>query len=141
MWDAYDAADTFCITCNSCVRSDGSLVMGAGIARQARDRFPGLALALGQKIEGFCGHLGTYGAMPTEKLWAFQTKWHWKSPSSTRLIRTSARVLSKIARGEVHLNFPGTGCGGLSTDAVRPVLEQELNNVNIWQRQKSSVSS
>lgn len=48
MWSAYDGADLFLVTTNGVVTRDGKLVMGAGIARQARDRFPGLDEALGK---------------------------------------------------------------------------------------------
>lgn len=47
MWSAYDDADLFLITTNSTLKKNGALLMGRGIARQARDLFPGLDLALG----------------------------------------------------------------------------------------------
>ncbi|MCO5205659.1 MAG: hypothetical protein M9928_11545, partial [Anaerolineae bacterium] len=50
MWSAWDSADLFVITTNSTLRADGALVMGRGIARQARNRFPGIAAALGRAI-------------------------------------------------------------------------------------------
>lgn len=57
MWTAYEPADLFLITTNSTIRPDGALVMGRGIARQARDRFPGLAEVLGQHILNICSSL------------------------------------------------------------------------------------
>lgn len=58
MWQQYEQADLFLITTNSALRRDGALVMGRGIARQARERFPGLDAALGQEIQQRCGSLG-----------------------------------------------------------------------------------
>ncbi len=47
MWTAYEPADLFLITTNSTIRRDGALVMGRGIARQAKERFPDLDVTLG----------------------------------------------------------------------------------------------
>jgi len=54
MWGAYATADLFLITTNATITARGTLVMGRGIARQAQDRFPGLAEALGQHILNIC---------------------------------------------------------------------------------------
>ena len=80
MWSVFDQADLFLVTTNHVVMGDGKLVMGAGIAKQARDRFPGLDAALGQAALA----TGTpYGLLisprwPKAKLGAFQTKGEWK---------------------------------------------------------------
>jgi len=63
MWPAFATAGLFLITTNSTIRKDGALVMGRGIARQARDRFPGLAVNLGRYILNTCGRLGNYGLL------------------------------------------------------------------------------
>lgn len=134
MWNVYSRADTFCITTNSFVRRDGSLVMGAGIARQARDRFDGLAQDFGTRIKDFCGHLGTYGILPApnHRIHAFQVKHHWKDSADTELIKTAAKMLDRFGEGETHLNFPGIGNGGLDAEDVKPILETNLNNTHIW---------
>ncbi len=40
MWSVYDQADLFLVTTNGVVTRYGKLVMGAGIARQTKERFP-----------------------------------------------------------------------------------------------------
>jgi hypothetical protein len=42
MWSAYNRANLFLVTTNSTLKRNNALVMGRGIARQARDRFPGI---------------------------------------------------------------------------------------------------
>lgn len=106
MWSAYGDADLFLITTNSTLKQSGALVMCRGIARQARDRFPGtsaplstsLDLALGREIAAVCGHLGHYHLLvsprwPAAKLGAFQVKSHYARPASPTLIRRSALAL------------------------------------------------
>jgi len=81
MWSAYDDADLFVLTTNATIKRNGALVMGRGIARQARNRFPGLDTALGQQILSVCGSQGEYGLLVSPrwsaaKLGMFQVKFH-----------------------------------------------------------------
>jgi hypothetical protein len=116
MWTAYEPADLFVVTTNSTLRRDGALVMGRGIARQARDRFPGLAGALGRQILSLCGNQGEYGLLvsplwPAAKVGAFQVKRHYSQTASLELIRYSTAALcawcTEHREALVHLNFPG----------------------------------
>ena len=142
MWDAFDAADLFLITTNSTLTRQNKLVMGRGIARQAKERFSGLDLALGSQIQTACGNLGFYGLLismrwPTAKLGGFQVKYHWQNAADLNLITKSTIALKWWARYhhdcQIHLNFPGIGNGGLEKTAVLPLLEQLPNNVTIWE--------
>ncbi len=76
MWSAFDQVDLFLVTTSHVVTKDGKLVMGAGIAKQARDRFPGLDAALGQAAlpTGIPYGLLVSSHWPEAKLGAFQTK-------------------------------------------------------------------
>ena len=63
MWDAYPATDLFVITTNSFITAerfghDERLVMGRGIALEARNRFPGIDNRLAKLIRSTSGHLG-----------------------------------------------------------------------------------
>lgn len=116
MWAAYDDADLFLITTNSTLKKNGALVMGRGIVRQARDRFPGLDVTLGGEISRRCGDLGKYGLLvsprwPVAKLGAFQVKTDYRRPASLSLIRQSAIALlawcEEHPGAAVHLNYPG----------------------------------
>jgi len=141
MWDVYDESDLFLITTNSFIKRNGALVMGAGIARQARDRFPGLDLALGRKIK----HLGKYGLIvsekwPDKKLGAFQVKYHFKDRAELNLISHSTEMLMefietrRLYSSKIHLNFPGIGNGKLDKDAVLRVVEVLPDCVTLWER-------
>ena len=148
MWSAYDQAGLFLLTTNStitpaCPREDGGgrLVMGRGIAKQARDRFPGLAAALGQQIQQQCGSLGTYGLLisprwPAAKLGAFQVKYHFSETADLALIQQSATSLHQWATTHsdvaIHLNMPGIGNGRLPRTAVLPHIQKLPHNVTIW---------
>ena len=116
--------------------------MGRGIARQARDRFPGLDLALGRDIATVCGHLGHYHLLlsprwPAAKLGAFQVKTHYARPASPALIRQSAIALLSWCEEHpgavVHLNYPGIGNGRLRRGDVLPIVARLPDQVAIWE--------
>jgi hypothetical protein len=145
MWSAYPEADLFLITTNSTI-TNGALVMGQGIARQARDHFPGLDKALGRHILNTCGSLGQYGLLvssrwPTAKLGAFQVKTHYDKPASLALIQHSTAALCAWCAAHptalVCLNFPGIGNGRLLREQVLPIIEQLPANVTIWEYQET----
>jgi len=50
MWTAYKDSDLFLITTNSFVRKDGELVMGRGIAQQAKRLYPMVPKIAGEWI-------------------------------------------------------------------------------------------
>lgn len=150
MWSVWESADLFVITTNSTLRADGALVMGRGIARQARNRFPGLAAALGQAIAVACGNGGVYGLLvspswPTAKLAAFQVKRDWRDTAALDLIRRSTALLvtwcSAHPDSQVHLNLPGIGNGRLSRDVVIPIIRALPETVTIWEMPASVPAS
>jgi len=158
MWETYEDADLFLITTNSTLRKDGALVIGQGIAWQAKERFPGLDLALGRQIQTTCGSpsvslracaersevtgLGEYGLLisprwPAAKLGAFQVKRHYSQPASLELIQRSTATLcvwcAEHPDAGVHLNFPGVGYGRLRREEVLPIIIQLPDQVTIWE--------
>lgn len=138
MWSAWEAADLFLITTNSYIKKNGALVMGRGIARQARDRFVGLDVALGRSIE----HLSEYYLLvskdwPRKKLGAFQVKRHYKDKADVELIERATWSLINWMRGkdvQVHLNCPGVGNGGLGVKEVGSIIARLPDNVYVWRR-------
>jgi len=142
MWTAYESADLFLITTSSTIRRDGALVMGRGIARRARDRFPELAGALGRQILSCSCNQGTYGLLvsphwPAAKLGAFQVKRHYRQPAGLELIRHSTVALCAWCTDHphalVHLNFPGVGNGRLQREDVLPIVAQLPARVTVWE--------
>jgi len=140
MWTHLNSADLFCITTNSTITSSGRLVMGAGIAKEARDRFPDIALKAGQQIR----HLSIYGLIRIGKIGFFQTKLHWANPSDLFIIQVSVRKLALYANGNSHhqilLNYPGISHGRLSIDQVQPIIQQLPDNVMVWVRSKNQLN-
>jgi hypothetical protein len=149
MWSVFHEADLFLITTNATLKQNGALVMGRGIARQARDRFPELDLALGRHIDRVCGDsvdarrsgLGEYGLLvsprwPAAKLGAFQVKYHYSQPAELDLIARSAEALAVWCeahpQARVHLNYPGIGNGRLNQIDVWPLVAQLPMQVAIW---------
>jgi len=143
------------VTTNSIVLANGCLVMGAGAALQARNTFWWLPEVAGKTIRESCGSMGIYGTLilqpiDNDKEWdstsrrgdagIFQTKTHYKQPSTLELIKYSTECLTKIAQDnpkqQYHLNYPGIGYGGLTPQEVRPCLKpmEKHNNVTIWTR-------
>lgn len=127
------SADSVCFTSNGITKKDGTLVMGAGVAKQFRDCFVGIDQRAGTLVKQY-GNIcqivqSTYiGGTPLNIL-TFPTKYHWKDPSSLKLIEQSAFELIKLTNQYgwklVFLPAPGVGLGGLDFNKeVKPMLEK-----------------
>ena len=145
MWSVWQQTDLFCITTNSTLMGGNILVMGAGIAQQARDRFInyGLDMQLGQGIAHLRQKDGSdfYGLLissrwPERKLAAFQVKYQWQEDARPQLIQLSTNMLREWAEAHpdkrVDLNMPGVGCGNLLLDNVLEIVQVLPDNVHIW---------
>jgi hypothetical protein len=142
MWDVWESSDLFVITGNSYLRKDGCLVMGRGIARQAKDKFKGLNLKLGKIIEREVGHLGKYYLLVStdwkrgRKLALAQVKTDFSYDADLGLIRGMTSRLNVLAvenkESVINMNFPGIGNGNLSVEQVMPLIETLPDNVNVW---------
>lgn len=119
-------AEYRCVTTNAEVMSRGlnrfELVMGAGVAKQAKDRFPKLPFKLG-------GWVMKYGSRAficeEEKILTLPTKLDWRKKSIPALIERSLQqvvaICDKYAIASVVLTRPGCGNGGLDWNDVRPM--------------------
>ncbi len=139
MWSVFSEADLFLIAANATLTLQGKLVMGAGIAKEARDRFPGLDQALGKVVLEQGKHYGLLVSprWPEARLGAFQTKLHWKDPAQLSLISEAATKLRRWCEchptAQVYLNFPGIGQGGLPRAQVLKLLDTLPDTVSIWE--------
>lgn len=140
MWSAYTVSDLFLITTNSVVHH-GNLVMGAGVAKQALMRFPGINKAMGSAITAQNKASGFYGLLvsarwPVAKLGAFQTKVDWRKDTMPWMIEQSTQALVEWCLRNpgkrVDLNYPGIGNGNLGIEIVRTVINQLPDQVNVW---------
>jgi len=140
----WERCDALLVTTNAHKRTDHSIVMGRGAAKQLALAVDGIDQDFGRQVE----HLKPYGIVWSKYdsigdwdvpyIGAFQVKRSYKDKASLDLIERSCVMLDKWCRqhprAKVRLNYPGIGNGGLSEDEVRPVLEECLNmkQVSIW---------
>ena len=141
MWDSYPNSDLFLITTNSYVRKDGALVMGRGIAYQAKSRYPTIPYQAGKWLRDNKLANNTYGILTEpfdSHIGLFQVKIHYADSARLDLIELSANMLSEYIREteltSVNLNYPGIGYGHLIESDVQPILEKHFENlpVTIW---------
>ena len=124
-----------CITTNGCIKRDGANVMGAGIAKQAVARYPGIDHILGARIREH----GNIFQHIRGRLFAFPTKHDWRNDSDIQLIIASAQALA--ARANAHpdakylLPRPGCNNGHLNWTAVKSSIYNILpDNVYVVTR-------
>lgn len=138
------------ITTNSIVKGNGALVMGAGAARQVRDKVPGIDKECGSAIiarkerDTFARNQDMYGFLEVRP-WTrpgkggfgiFQVKRHFKSEAQIDLINYSCQTLSQWMRGNefkcpVRMNFPGIGNGKLKREKVEPILRAHFKELPV----------
>jgi len=146
MWSIFFDTDIFMITTNPIIKKDGGVVMGRGIALEAKTRFPDLPYDFGDELkisqnyqeEPRVGYINTY---EQTQIWYFMVKEHWAAPASTEIIHESVQKLNwyhnkrynEWQNIRIDLNFPGIGNGGLPREQVLPLLLNLPDNVHIWE--------
>lgn len=134
IWDKYEQGEWICILTNCNTNSRGEAVMGRGIAKEAKDRFPDLPRIIGRYLRngGFEVHI------PMDRIIVFPTKIDWRQMSSIKLIITSCHQLMDIMDSlniqRVYLPRPGCGNGGLLWQDVRTAIEPLLDDrvIVVW---------
>lgn len=138
MWSAFGKG-IFAITTNPIVRKDGAVVMGAGIALEAKTRYPSLPYDFAKQLaKGYheIGYIGTYDEV---FVWWFMVKEHWIAPANPDIIKKSVHRLVQHSeaignRQRIDLNFPGIGNGKLRREDVLPLIARLPDNVHIWEK-------
>lgn len=130
-WDYYDNGYILCITTNGFIKKNGCNVMGAGIALEARKKFPGIDKKFGDLIKNN-GHI----VQPIhDRLLSFPVKDFWYNNASASIIRESSKQLKVLALLHPKLNFilprPGCGNGKLCWTNVKPLLIDLPDNVHV----------
>ncbi len=123
-------ANVICITVNGIVKNNGRLVMGAGIAKDAVDKYPDIDVIWGS-------HVWKYGNIPCitkcddgQILASFPTKKDWRGKSDIWLIIDSAKYLQRELSEDytVALTRPGCSLGQLKWHNVGPILHKILDD-------------
>lgn len=135
----HNRKDIYMFTSNSFMKKDGSLTMGNGCAKAVRDMFPFIDHKF--KVE----HLSVYGCKfktvmnrfgVRQRIGAFQTKVHFKDPSSLDVIRKSVADLKRRASLSPTFNYllplPGCELGKLTPEVVLPLLSSLPSNVYVY---------
>lgn len=148
MWTCFSEVDIFCFTANSTIKHNGALVMGAGMAKEIRDKLPDIDLKAGNKINQYSRSVNEYSLYPKygflvikrdskPDIGIFQVKRHFKKPAELDLIRQACNYLFSHLFDNpyltVALNFPGIGYGQLDRDEVLPIISLLPDNVEIWE--------
>ena len=132
------ASEAVCVTTNGMIKRNGDAVMGAGIAKEANERFH-LAGKLAEYLRKYGNRPFNMGIVKHEvtevqfKIITFPTKHDWKNNSDLNLIRDSAINLIKIC-DKWHITkcyLPPVGCANGKLDwetQVYPVLAPLLDD-------------
>ena len=143
--------NTIAFTANSCIGSDGALVMGAGAAKRVRDAFPGVGTGLAAAIPtGGDYHIAchVYGADVESTdysqyhakaiIVAVQVKRDWQDPGDWDLTVTSLKQLAaylyyRTPQAKAVLNCPLIGHGGWRGREVEVMrmVEEILADIDI----------
>lgn len=136
MWDAFGKG-VFMITTNPIRRSDGAIVMGRGIALEAKTKYPSLPFDFGEMLTKYPANVGYIGTYDYTRVYWFMVKSHWREDASIDIIKKSVEELQFLygfTDERVDLNFPGIGNGKLKRESVLPLLESLPNNIHIWEK-------
>ena len=142
IWTFKNAPKTFiCITTNGLVRKDGALVMGRGVAKQAKDLFPHIDYEIGTVVTLHGNHVYDLSEFYAHLagLITFPVKHNWWEKADKSLIQESTDALRELALRNPEYTYvlprPGCGNGGLRWEQVKPIVEALPDNVLVIDRE------
>jgi kynurenine formamidase len=126
------------ITTNGFVKKNGEAVMGAGVAKEAKTKYPVFPKWLGSAIkeEGNNVHCFGFENIRTGKIefiYTFPVKHNWWEDADLELIERSCEQLVEQAVNfeDAVIVIPRPGCGNGKRDwetEVKPILEKHLDD-------------
>lgn len=120
------SCDAICVTTNGIIKNNKEAVMGAGIALEAKNRFPILPKILGQKILESGNKVHLLYTTNDYCIVSFPTKHHWRDKSDLDLIKRSILELvgmtNEMKWSKVVIPRPGCGNGGLDWKDVKKYM-------------------
>ena len=127
MWDYHDGVNYIVIPTNGSVKKDGTAVMGAGLARQAAERFPDLSRLLGKHIETKGTTVAYFDGL---RIFCMPTKHHWKQRGDLGLVREGSKEIFRLVNPLANVYLPRVGCGhkGLKWVDVKTALLPEMES-------------
>ena len=149
VFDYIGKVNAICITTNGAIKSNGELVMGAGVAKEFYDKYNAtfqIAQVLAQKIyrgpkmphlhvvdtkDNLCYKCIDASNNEGTHIISFPTKNHFQDKGDIELIKQSAKRMVWIANNyklnKIIIPSPGTGCGKLSKEEVYNELNKILD--------------
>lgn len=131
-WDVYLDYDVLCITSNGFVKSNGECVMGAGIAKEAKEKFPKVPRILGAYIKKYGNRCFKLAKVNDTYLVNFVVKHNWWENADIDLIIKSCKEVTEMANKfgwkKILLPRPGCGNGKLNWSDVKPILSHLLDD-------------
>ena len=152
-----DELDLYVVTTNGCI-TDDKLVMGRGVALDAKGLCPRLPREAAETIQGapgfhrhsagcfVYGFVVLYQVVCRDKVernfGLFQVKYKFADAADTALIGYSVVVMNHVLRGDyfnsqrfkkIGMNYPGIGNGRLTKDQVVPLLESLDKRVTVYE--------
>lgn len=134
-----DILDSDCEALVNTVNTVG--VMGKGIAKQFRDRYPGNHLAYrsackaGEVEVGQMLVIEDIDQRGSRTIVNFPTKKHWRQPSKYEYVTEGLTALKRAIRDRdiKSIAIPPLGCGqgGLEWPRVRRMIEEELGDLDV----------
>lgn len=132
LFELFDTGDydAIVIPVNATLDRNQELVMGAGVALAAKERWPWLPTASATRTDW---PVYTFRIPKTEKFIVhFRTKKHWRTPSTEDMVRKSAAALRrwvdyKGVVSQVVMPRVGCGLGGLAWIDVERILKNYLD--------------
>ena len=122
------------ITTNGVVKTDGEAVMGAGVALEAKKRWPDLPARLGDCITRLGNKVFRFPYLKNTII-TFPVKNHFKQKADLDLIEESCKKLAEISTQymlrdqSIYLPKPGCGAGKLDWETqVKPICEKYFDD-------------
>lgn len=138
IWQYHKRKHWVVVTTNIGWKASGHNVMGAGVAKQAAERYPDLPQWYGWLCRKYKENIGIclYNPgglimLPTKPLNRKNPHLSWQSDSDLELIKIGLKQLVQCVNDEhikaVAMSYPGCGNGGLRRSQVKPLLKQYLD--------------
>ena len=135
LWELAKIPNILCLSTNGFVKKSGECVMGRGIAKEAKDRFPAIAKDLGRAIQLGGNNVEDLGPYGNYYIFSFPVKHNWWEKADPKLIVKSMHQLLNLVdtcfsgrRQRIYLPRVGCGNGQLKWEDVKPLLSDVLDD-------------
>ena len=133
IWERWEYGHWIVIPTSGSVKRNGEAVMGRGLALQAKQNFPDLAMRLGKYLLDYGNNICFFENL---RLISFPVKRFYFDEATLELIERSCKQTKEFLNenyafgNEIKITWPiylpkvGCGNGGLKWEDVKPILEK-----------------